>query len=98
MPVYPLSVIGSPDAHVWCSLRAKGDKGMIDRANVLLLELVAAASNGKDRLRREEGQTFVEYALVILLIAVAVGAVATWSPLQTAITTAITKIKDTINA
>jgi Flp pilus assembly pilin Flp len=70
---------------------------MIDRANVLLLELVSAASSGIDRLRREEGQTFVEYALVILLIAVAVGAVATWTPLQDAITGAVTKIKDTIN-
>ena len=69
---------------------------MIDRANVLLLELVAAASNGKDRLRREEGQTFVEYALVILLIAVAVGAVATWGPLQDAITGAVGDIKQTI--
>jgi Flp pilus assembly pilin Flp len=69
---------------------------MIDRANVLLTELFSAASAGIDRLRREEGQTFVEYALVILLIAVAVGAVATWDPLQTAITDAVDKIKTTI--
>ena len=66
---------------------------MIDRANVLLLELVSAASAGTDRLRREEGQTFVEYALVILLIAVAVGAVAAWGPLRDAISGAVDNIK-----
>jgi Flp pilus assembly pilin Flp len=71
---------------------------MIDRANVLLLTLMSAASAGMDRLRREEGQTFVEYALVILLIAVAVGAVATWDPLQDAIEGAVTDIKDAIAA
>jgi Flp pilus assembly pilin Flp len=68
---------------------------MIDRANVLLTELVSGAI---DRLRREEGQTFVEYALVILLIAVAVGAVATWQPLQDAITTALGKIQTAIES
>jgi Flp pilus assembly pilin Flp len=78
---------------------------MIDRANVLLLTLVSAASAGvasaasagTERLRREEGQTFVEYALVILLIAVAVGTLAAWDGLREAITTAIGDMTDAIS-
>ena len=69
---------------------------MIDRANVLLLALVSAASAGSNRLRREEGQTFVEYALVILLIAVAVSTLAAWGGLRTAIGDAVTSITDAI--
>jgi Flp pilus assembly pilin Flp len=70
---------------------------MIDRANVLLLTLMSAASAGIDRLKREEGQTFVEYALVILLIGVAVGTLAAWGGLRTAISDAIDGIRDTIS-
>jgi len=69
---------------------------MIDRANVLLLELVSAASGGIDRLRREEGQTFVEYALVILLIAVAVSTLAAWGGLREAIGGAVDDITGAI--
>ena len=70
---------------------------MIDRANVLLLELVSAAAAGSDRLRREEGQTFVEYALVILLIVVAVGTITAWGGLRDAIGTAIDNITSAIS-
>jgi Flp pilus assembly pilin Flp len=70
---------------------------MIDRANVLVLRLVSAASVGAERLRREEGQTFVEYALVILLIAVAVGTLAAWDGLRDAITTAIGDMTDAVS-
>jgi Flp pilus assembly pilin Flp len=69
---------------------------MIDRANVFLATLVSAAVAGRDRLRREEGQTFVEYALVILLIAVAIGVAATWDPMRDAIEQAVLDIKSTI--
>jgi Flp pilus assembly pilin Flp len=70
---------------------------MIDRANVLLLTLMSVVSAGQDRLRREEGQTFVEYALVILLIGVAVGTLAAWGGLRDAISTAVDSIRDTIS-
>jgi Flp pilus assembly pilin Flp len=36
-------------------------------------------------LRRQEGQTFVEYALVLLLVAVAVSVLAAWTNLGTTI-------------
>ena len=64
----------------------------------LLLELVSAASAGIDRLRREEGQTFVEYALVILLIAVAVGTLAAWGGLRDAIGGAVGDITGAITS
>jgi Flp pilus assembly pilin Flp len=70
---------------------------MIDRANVLLVALMTAASAGVNRLRREEGQTFVEYALVILLIGVAVGTLAAWGGLRDAIGAAVDDIKDAID-
>ena len=70
---------------------------MIDRANVLVLKLFSAASVDSERLRREEGQTFVEYALVILLIAVAVGTLAAWDGLREAITTAIGDMTEAVS-
>jgi Flp pilus assembly pilin Flp len=70
---------------------------MIDRANVLLLTVISAASAGMDRVRREEGQTFVEYALVILLIAVAVTTLAAWDGLRDMISQAATDIANTID-
>jgi Flp pilus assembly pilin Flp len=69
---------------------------MIYRANVFLATLLSSAVAGTDRLRREEGQTFVEYALVILLIAVAIGVAATWDPMRDAIEQAVLDIKSTI--
>jgi len=74
---------------------------MIDRANVLLLGLVAAALTGKDRLqdrlRDEEGQTFVEYAIVILFIVVAGVTVTAWGGLRDAISGAIDSITGVID-
>src|SRR5262245_10392886 len=53
----------------------KGDLGMIDRANVLLVTLfVDGFTRVRDRLRREEGQAFVEYAMVLLLVTVVLAA------------------------
>jgi Flp pilus assembly pilin Flp len=70
---------------------------MIDRANVLLLGLVSAALAGTDRLRREEGQTFVEYAIVILFIVVAGVTVTAWGGLRDAISGAIDSITGVID-
>jgi Flp pilus assembly pilin Flp len=41
------------------------------------------------RIESEKGQTFVEYALILTLIAVAVAMLATWGGLVTAIGAAI---------
>ena len=43
-------------------------------------------------LKKEDGQTFVEYALVLSVIVVAVLLAATWAGLGTAIQAAITQI------
>ena len=63
---------------------------MIDRANVLLVTLLLnASSNVRDRLRREEGQAFVEYAMVLLLVTVALAAGAFITPFRHALTQCI---------
>jgi Flp pilus assembly pilin Flp len=41
------------------------------------------------RLRREQGQTFVEYALILAVVVVGVLLAVTWAGLGTAIQTAI---------
>jgi len=67
---------------------------MIDRANVLL---VTRLLNASARLRREEGQAFVEYAMVLLLVTVALAAGTFITPFRDAITGAFTSIGDAIN-
>jgi Flp pilus assembly pilin Flp len=70
---------------------------MIDRANVLLVTLLLnASSNVRDRLRREEGQAFVEYAMVLLLVTVALAAGAFITPFQDALRSAFSAIGDVI--
>ena len=46
--------------------------------------------------RREEGQTFVEYALVLVLVAVAAVALAQWDSLVNAIGDALQKVIDVL--
>jgi Flp pilus assembly pilin Flp len=49
------------------------------------------------RVRREQGQTFVEYALVLAVVVVAVLLAVTWGGLGTAIQGAITQVQNAIN-
>jgi Flp pilus assembly pilin Flp len=66
---------------------------MFNRANVLLVTLLLDASSSvRDRLRREEGQAFVEYAMVLLIVAVAIGAGVFIDPFQKAINDAFSAI------
>jgi len=53
--------------------------------------LLAAVASRVDA-RGEEGQTFVEYALVLILVAVAVAVLAAWTNLDTAIGNALTSV------
>jgi Flp pilus assembly pilin Flp len=53
--------------------------------------LLTAAASRIDA-RGEEGQTFVEYALVLILVAVAVAVLTAWSGLDTAIGNAISSV------
>ena len=63
---------------------------MFDRFNALGRPLVARTQD----LKNEDGQTFVEYALVLSVIVVGVLLAATWTGLGTAIGTAIGKVTD----
>jgi Flp pilus assembly pilin Flp len=50
------------------------------------------------RMRREQGQTFVEYALILAVVVVGVLLAVTWGGLGTAIQTAIDAVTNAINA
>lgn len=66
---------------------------MIDQLNVKLLAFAAAlGSRVGDRLRREDGQAFVEYALVLTLVAVAVALLAQWTNFTTEISNSLQKV------
>jgi len=70
---------------------------MIYRINCLLLTVLLDASSGiRDRLKREEGQAFVEYAMVLLLVTVALAAGSFITPFRTAITNAFEAIGNAI--
>jgi Flp pilus assembly pilin Flp len=70
---------------------------MIDRANVLLVTLfVDGLTSVRDRLRREEGQAFVEYAMVLLLVTVVLAAGAFIQPFQDALQKAFESIGNAI--
>ena len=66
---------------------------MMDRFNVWVGSLYARSHD----IKKDEGQTFVEYALVLSVIVVGVLLLATWAGLGTAISAAITKITNAIN-
>jgi len=66
---------------------------MMDRFNVWATMLVGRTQE----LKSERGQTFVEYALVLAVIVVAVLLAVTWTGLGTAIGNAITKVTNAIN-
>jgi Flp pilus assembly pilin Flp len=50
----------------------------------------------RDLRRSERGQAFVEYALLLLVVAVAVAALADWGAFKGAIGTALTKIENAL--
>jgi Flp pilus assembly pilin Flp len=71
---------------------------MIDRINRIILRTGLELAGQTRRLgRSERGQAFVEYTLLLLLVAVAVAAVADWGGLKSAIGTALSKIAQTIS-
>lgn len=71
---------------------------MIERANVVLLTgLLDARSVLRDRLRQEEGQAFVEYAMVLLLVAIALAATTFVTPFRNALETAFSSVGTAID-
>lgn len=71
---------------------------MVERAGFLLVTLLLdAAAVTRDRLRREDGQAFVEYAMILLLVTVALAAASFITPFRTAISTAFDAIGNAID-
>ncbi|HEY1366541.1 MAG TPA: hypothetical protein VGF23_05485 [Gaiellaceae bacterium] len=71
---------------------------MVERLNAFVM--VAALSvygSVRGRLRREEGQSFVEYALVLMLIVVAGTVILAVGGVRQAIIDALTRVKNAIN-
>jgi Flp pilus assembly pilin Flp len=65
---------------------------MFDRFNAFLGSLLA----GNVDLKKEDGQTFVEYALVLSVVVVALLLAFTMTGLGAAITAAITKVTNAV--
>ncbi|HZQ15498.1 MAG TPA: hypothetical protein VFA82_01875 [Gaiellaceae bacterium] len=53
---------------------------------------------GAERLRSERGQAFVEYALVLTLVAVAVALLAQWSAFTNAISGSLGRVIDVLKS
>lgn len=76
---------------------------MFDQLNTGLMKVGAAlqARIGsreplRDRLRREDGQAFVEYALVLTLVGVAVALLAQWTNFTNEISNSLQKVIDAL--
>jgi Flp pilus assembly pilin Flp len=67
---------------------------MFDRFNAWVGSLYVRSHD----LKKEDGQTFVEYALVLSVIVVGVLLAATWTGLTGEITAAIKKVTDALPA
>jgi Flp pilus assembly pilin Flp len=71
---------------------------MIDRLNATFVALGVNLRSLAHDLRSQEGQAFVEYALVITLVAVAVALLTQWGTFTTAIHDSLQKVIDALNA
>jgi Flp pilus assembly pilin Flp len=67
---------------------------MLERLNLLAIRLIG----GIEETENEDGQTFVEYALILAVVVVGVLLAVTWTGLGTAIQNAITKVSNAIGA
>jgi Flp pilus assembly pilin Flp len=65
---------------------------MMDRFNVWVGSLYVRSHD----LKKDEGQTFVEYALILTLVAVAAAALAAWTGLVSAIGSAMGDVTDAL--
>jgi Flp pilus assembly pilin Flp len=71
---------------------------MTNRVNAVVgAALASARTHLRNGIGREGGQTFVEYTLVILLVAVAVATGALVDPFRDAIGNALTAISDALD-
>ena len=72
---------------------------MLDRVNVGLIHVGTAVQERlASALRRQEGQTFVEYVLVLTLVGVAVALITQWGLFKGAISDSLQKVIDELKA
>ena len=79
---------------------------MIDRANVYLSSVILGALEVlrerqvamRDQLSRDEGQAFVEYAMILVIVSVVIGALVIWTPIASSISGAISSITGAIDS
>ena len=74
---------------------------MFDSLNVAVRVGAALQSVGDrlvERLRRSEGQAFVEYVLVLTLVAVAVALLAQWTNFTTTISSSLQRVIDALTS
>lgn len=74
---------------------------MFDSLNVAVRAGAALQSVGDrlvERLRRSEGQAFVEYVLVLTLVAVAVALLAQWTSFTGTISDSLQKVIDALKS
>ncbi len=72
---------------------------MFDSLNVAVRVGTALQSIGDrlvERLRRSEGQAFVEYVLVLTIVAVAVALLAQWTNFTTTISSSLQRVMDAL--
>jgi Flp pilus assembly pilin Flp len=67
---------------------------MLERLNLLAIRVIGRI----EEMENEDGQTFVEYALILAVVVVGVLLAVTWTGLGTAIQNAITKVSNAIGA
>jgi Flp pilus assembly pilin Flp len=68
---------------------------MFDRFNVWVGSLIVRSQDLS--LKRDEGQTFVEYVLVISVVSVGILLAVVWADLHTALADGIAKVADAIS-
>jgi Flp pilus assembly pilin Flp len=71
--------------------------GILRRTLALQERMLAMQDTLANRLRRQDGQAFVEYALVLTLVAVAVALLTQWTAFTSAITGSLQKVIDALN-
>jgi Flp pilus assembly pilin Flp len=69
---------------------------MTDRLNALIVAIGVNIRAHLDDLRRQDGQAFVEYALVITLVAVAVALLTQWGLFTKAISDSLQKVMNAL--
>jgi Flp pilus assembly pilin Flp len=70
---------------------------MIDRLNAIIVKALYSPVRAQVTLKRQDGQAFVEYALVLTLVAVAVVLILQWGAFTGALHDALQRVINALN-